>query len=199
MFKKHHRSKSSCFGVPRNIKSQDTPQSITPDTLDQSPQGDTPQSQSLGYDENRYKLVIVELEGLNEIRLLIDKEEQNMLTCEWLLNTVKEKIIENNSKSEQKIDVSKIIALKTKARKLAIDYWLTLSNKDLSVLEDTLVLLPYYATEIVSHGNTHKPSIQDYQIEAKIGNGGFASVYLGIILMAFWKLIFIIRKKKGHC
>lgn len=75
---------------------------------------------------------------------------------------------------------SQIVQLRTKEQSLPLDYYLTQHDRPLSILHDKIVLLPYFKPQTMEK-ERHKPCLNDYEILAEIGKGGFSTVYLGTL------------------
>lgn len=127
------------------------------------------------------RTIIVEYEEGRAIKISIPSSNKETLTCQWLFSEAIAKIREDARKRNIKIDTSKIIALKTKNLMILVDYWLSLPEKSLSVLEDGLVLVPVYgfSRQVSEQKDFSQLSREDFLYEEQIGKGGFAQVFLG--------------------
>lgn len=80
------------------------------------------------------------------------------------------------------IEVETIVSLETKKRSLLLDYYLTIPNKTIEFLQGDVELAFYHRTRVA--GVLESPiesriSLNDFEVIAKLGSGGFATVYLG--------------------
>ena len=73
---------------------------------------------------------------------------------------------------------SSIVALQTSDKRYAIDYWLSNFENSLKVLQDRMVLVPYFADDRFKVTD-QKINIDYFQILLMIGEGGFSKVYMG--------------------
>lgn len=125
---------------------------------------------------------------LNEAALVdiqVFKSEAHLYTIGWLSEQVKTKLeIECYSKE---IICSKnfdsFFILQTKSKQIMYDYLLTIPETTLDKLPDKLELIPFSSTLKSKSFNPllkqKKTSISDFEIYAKLGRGGFSTVYVG--------------------
>ena len=73
---------------------------------------------------------------------------------------------------------SSVVALKTSDKIYAIDYWLSNFENSVKVLQDRMILTPYFTDERYKVKD-QKINIDYFEILVMIGEGGFSKVYLG--------------------
>lgn len=110
------------------------------------------------------------------ISILVPSEKSKELTCGWLLKEANERLKEIDPKVKQ---YERILALQTVDGKFAVDYWLTLPERSLSIIKDGTVLKAFYQQEVRSKSEEGKISLENFVIESQIGKGAFSNVYLG--------------------
>ena len=133
--------------------------------------------------------IIIEIDNNFRIKISLTAAEKELFTCQWLLSEAIHRIREEVKKRAIDLDISKIVALKTKNQILSLDYWLTFPNKTLSLFEDGIVLVPvfgYSKTIREQKKQLSQLSRDDFVYEAQVGKGGFATVHLGnVVLVGF--------------
>lgn len=80
------------------------------------------------------------------------------------------------------VHIDSIVSLETKKRELIIDYFLTLPDKKLDYLQDQIELAFFhknFISETQESPIESRISLKDFEILAKLGQGGFATVFLG--------------------
>lgn len=132
-----------------------------------------------------YKRIILEYNAEINVTLFIKKSDLSKLSCEWLLEEAKREFKEIAAKKQVKIDVSTIVALRTKLGNHLIDYCLTLPEKTLAMLQDGVMLVPYFnkhpkgSQPQKNEGDIPQAQLKDFEFLAFLGKGGFGRVYLG--------------------
>jgi hypothetical protein len=90
---------------------------------------------------------IIYIEVLNKlIYLKIERDEEENLTCGWLLCEAIRKIQEFYAgiKHHEEFDAESVVCLQTKERNFALDYWLSCFERSVSVLNDGTILIPFF-------------------------------------------------------
>lgn len=116
-------------------------------------------------------------------KVSIDRNKAAELTTDWLLYKVKQNFKVADNRGQFTTEISRIVALKTTSKSIALDYWLTLPGKDLSVMPDKVQLKTVISNrDIPSEDNldnkTRKYGLKDFEICGLLGQGAFAKVYL---------------------
>lgn len=126
-------------------------------------------------ESNKITLYIQHTDGSN-VQICFPAEKSKELTCHWLVEQAIMKLKEAFPEGE---GLSSIVALQTVYREYAVDHWLSIPYRNLSILRDGTMLKPYYrpAKKVDTHST--KVSLDDFIIETKLGYGAFSSVYLG--------------------
>lgn len=96
-------------------------------------------------------------------------------TTSYLLSKALE-LYPNESSKQDQSKMMKMIGLQTKSGDLHLDYLLSLPDYPLDFLPQNTILVPYYSTPLLSP--TMGVSLGDFQIKAKLGEGGFSKVFL---------------------
>lgn len=97
-------------------------------------------------------------------------------TCAWLLDEAIRQL-KQTYPNEKNFD--NVVALQTVNGEFAVDHWLTMPRKNLSILRDETVLKPFFSQDISSDDASCKVSLDSFIIETKLGYGAFSNVYLG--------------------
>ena len=117
--------------------------------------------------------------------MVFERKKASQLTCGWLLEETRRNLMKADLAGRYSPEISKIIALSTAPRSIALDYWLTLPEKDLSILPYKIQLEPVIAQESrknIDKGPNTKPNknyLKEFEIYGLLGQGAFAKVYLG--------------------
>jgi len=111
------------------------------------------------------------------IRITILISEEQNLTCGWLVS--------ETIRHFSKIGVSTIpqantplVSLQTVDGIITLDYWLSDLERSVSVLQDGIMLKPFYGN-LKYRVTNQKISLKYFHILKLIGTGGFSKVYLG--------------------
>lgn len=91
-------------------------------------------------------------------------------------------LLDQNPGLSEVIHIESIVSIQTKKRDLMKDYYLTIDDKKIDFLEDNTVLTFYHKTFVSLTEESpieSRVSLKDFEILAKLGAGGFATVYLG--------------------
>lgn len=141
------------------------------------------------------KRIVLEYDSDLKVHMIYKIADEKKLTCEWLLREGVKNMKAIAEKKKLQKDFSKILAFTSKSKNILVDYWLTLPDMDLSLLEDGTVLVPYFKTK--SSGSTSQDSksttdingssvrsakLTDFEFITLLGKGGFSKVFLGIIV-----------------
>ena len=121
------------------------------------------------------KIIHFEFSMKHKIRILITEPE---LTIGWLYCECTRKLMEyikTHPKIKLNFDIQDFMMLRTKQRIYNLDYYLTLQNQPVSTLNDGIVLVPYISKKILKQDTS---TLRNYKFLAKLGEGGFSSVYL---------------------
>lgn len=113
------------------------------------------------------------------IKMDISEESASSKTMGWLLEETKRKIREMDKTGKKSAEVAHIVALKTVAGILSIDYLLTLPERSLEVLPSSISLQTVLGAEEGENLVDQPLSLQDFELCGRIGNGAFAKIYLG--------------------
>ena len=90
------------------------------------------------------KIIFVENENNYRIEIPILADEEKNLTCGWLMSETIRKFTEMNVKFGYIQNLSNIMTLKTKDKLYTVDHWLTLFERNISVLTNKMILQPFY-------------------------------------------------------
>ena len=102
-------------------------------------------------------------------------------TSGWLLKTLRLEVAQIFYTRKLPMEtVSTIVGLQTKENNFHLDYLLSLHDQLLSFLPEKIVLVPYFCTLNNPSSELLDPklTLEDFDIISKIGEGGFAKVYL---------------------
>eukprot|EP00331_Platyophrya_macrostoma_P004269 CAMPEP_0176422360 /NCGR_PEP_ID=MMETSP0127-20121128/9689_1 /TAXON_ID=938130 /ORGANISM="Platyophrya macrostoma, Strain WH" /LENGTH=588 /DNA_ID=CAMNT_0017803199 /DNA_START=28 /DNA_END=1794 /DNA_ORIENTATION=+ len=89
-------------------------------------------------------------------------------------------IVEKNP-DQKEVHVESIVSMQTKKKDLIKDFYLTLDDKKIDFLEDGTILKYFHKTFVLDIEESpieSRISLKDFEILAKLGAGGFATVYL---------------------
>lgn len=132
------------------------------------------------------KRILIEYDSEVKVQVAFRKGDEAKHSCEWLLKEGVSNLQAVAEKKKLKKDFSKIVAFTTKSKNYLIDYWVTLPQKNLSIIEDGTVLVPYFKTIPATLSNTEtkddgtlKASLNDFEFITLLGKGGFSQVFLG--------------------
>lgn len=127
-----------------------------------------------------FKNINVIFEQSIQISITIPIKEEHKLTCAWLRQEIADRVNEDLQMRPGKKPLCSELTLQAMPQNLLLDYWLSLPNKTVSVLEDdqTLYAKPVQASKQSPVKSTNV-SLQNFDILSKIGWGGFSTVYLG--------------------
>lgn len=126
-----------------------------------------------------YKAIFVEYDKEIRVEILFMENEED-LTVGWLMSETLRKLTEFARKHNLVRDFSNIVALKTKDKRYAIDYWLSNNDRNVMILKDRMTLVPFLADEKYEVRD-QKITIEYFEILKLIGEGGFSKVYMGML------------------
>ena len=129
--------------------------------------------------------VIGFLNNAISVEIQVFKSEAHLYTTKWLVEQAK--ISLEGACANKEITFCKsfesLLTLQTKSKQIVYDYLLTTPEICLDQFPDTVELIPFFSTEKFQSLNplfkTKKTSISDFEIYAKLGRGGFSTVYVG--------------------
>ena len=115
-----------------------------------------------------------------ETKITIDfkKAAAGHLTCEWLVTEALNRVLERGPNSRVMQSIPNYIGLKTRDGNLAIDYWLTLPQKTLTVFENSMVLVPIYKREHPYRPKGEKICVEDFEYARMICETKFSKIFL---------------------
>lgn len=119
------------------------------------------------------------------VDIQIFKSEAYLYTVRWLAEQAKTKLEIICTQKEITFcrSFESILTLQTKSKQIVYDYLLTIPETCLDKFPDKLELIPYFPTVKLQSLNPFfklkKTSISDFEIYAKLGRGGFSTVYVG--------------------
>lgn len=122
-----------------------------------------------------FKNIFVQNESGQCIKIAVPVLKTKLHTCGWLLQEAKQKLQEAFPPE----NYENAVTLQTVNREYAVDHWLTLPKKSLSVIKDGTVLKLFYKQEDGSTNQFEKVTLDSFIIETKLGYGAFSNVYLG--------------------
>lgn len=126
------------------------------------------------------KNIYIEYALDQKLKISVPSTKTKVHTCGWLLEETIQKLKQVNPTNKQ---FENIVALQTTDDQFAIDHWLTLPQKSISILKDGIVLKPFYKQESGSKDINGKVSLEDFVVETKLGFGAFSNVYLGTCIL----------------
>lgn len=127
---------------------------------------------------------VIEYSPEKTFTLTFTPDELKQLTSRKLFASSLSKllaILETESVKPE-IHIEAIVSLQTKNKELMKDYFLTLPERKIDFLENNTGLTFYYkdcVSEVEESPIESRISLHDFEILAKLGAGGFATVYLG--------------------
>lgn len=124
-----------------------------------------------------YKAIFVEYDAEIRVEILFMENEED-LTVGWLMSETLRKVTEFTKKHGLVRDFSNFVALKTKDKKYAIDYWLSNNDRHIAMLKDRMTLVPFFADDRYRLSD-QKITIDYFEILKLIGVGGYSKVYMG--------------------
>ena len=124
-----------------------------------------------------FKTILVQYQPKLHINISVPSSKSKEYSCRWLLQEAKRKL----KKAFPSENFEDVVALQTLKGEYAVDLWLTLPNKSLSVIKDGTILKPFYKQDEDSTNQFEKVSLESFIIETKLGYGAFSTVYLGNI------------------
>jgi hypothetical protein len=140
--------------------------------------------------------IIIEYAPEKTFNLSFTANDLKLYTCGKLFIDSLSKLLtileEDAPKAE--IHIESIVSLQTKKRELIKDYLLTVPERKVDFLEHETVLTFYHKTFVVDIGESPieaRISFNDFEILAKLGEGGFATVYLGNLTFILDDLIIL--------
>jgi len=140
------------------------------------------------------KTIFIQADNKQRVQITFEISDEDNLTCGWLVSETIRQFANNNI--QEPYPNRPIVALQTLDNIITLDYWLSESERSVSVLKDRMVLKPYYGDNdyLIT---TQKINLQFFHILKVIGTGGFSKVYLGKKI--FFQKIFSFpsSKKKG--
>ena len=106
---------------------------------------------------------------------------KDQLTCGWLLQQVIKQLKNIAAMHAFTRNPNDIIALRTKNCEYAVDHLLADPSRTLDFLKENTILHPYYGpNDQESKEYGIKVSLDNFEVETKLGHGAFSQVYLGI-------------------
>lgn len=142
-----------------------------------------------------YKAIFVEYDSEIRVEILFMENEED-LTVGWLMSETLRKVTEYARKNNLQRDLSNMVALKTKDKRYAIDYWLSNNDRNILLLKDRMVLVPYFSDDRYKVTD-QKITIDYFEILKLIGEGGFSKVYMGnFAAVILWGLSRLFRSKE---
>lgn len=127
-----------------------------------------------------YKAIFIEYDAEIKVEILFLENEAD-LTVGWLMSEALRKITDYVNKHDLVRDLTTMVALKTKEKKYAIDYWLSNIDNSILALPDRMNLVPFFADEKY-RVTDQKVSLEYFEVLKLIGEGGYSKVYMGSIL-----------------
>lgn len=127
-----------------------------------------------------YKAIFIEYDAEIKVEILFLENEAD-LTVGWLMSEALRKITDYVNKHGLVRDLTTMVALKTKEKKYAIDYWLSNIDNSILALPDRMTLVPFFADEKY-RVTDQKVSLEYFEVLKLIGEGGYSKVYMGSIL-----------------
>lgn len=124
-----------------------------------------------------YKAIFVEYDKDIRVEIIFMENEED-LTVGWLMSETLRKVNEYMEKNNIVRERHSMVALKTKEKLYALDYWLSNLERPVSILKDRMTLVPFFADEKYVVGS-EKITIDYFVILKLIGEGGFSKVYMG--------------------
>ena len=92
----------------------------------------------------------------------------------WLIEEGKKLLEAEATRLGKAIDVKSILGFRTANQDLSVDYWLSLPNKSIDILEENVILIPYFKIDAPKNSF----SLNDFEVIKEIGKGAFATAYL---------------------
>ena len=122
------------------------------------------------------KTIFIQADNKQRVQITFEISDEDNLTCGWLVSETIRQFANNNI--QEPYPNRPIVALQTLDNIITLDYWLSESERNVSVLKDNMVLKPYYGDNdyLIT---TQKINLQFFNILKVIGTGGFSKVYLG--------------------
>jgi protein kinase A len=120
-------------------------------------------------------MVYFEFHTSQKVRILISEPE---LTVGWLYCECMRRIAQFEQRCPNKplnFKIENFLMLKTKSLQFNIDYYLTNLELPVSKLPYGIILVPFITKEVPE---SQKNTIHNYKILAKLGEGGFSTVFL---------------------
>ncbi|EAR92910.2 Serine/Threonine kinase domain protein (macronuclear) [Tetrahymena thermophila SB210] len=125
------------------------------------------------------KKIYVQLSNKKLIQIVYDVNDENNLTCGWLLSEAIRKIHQHQDKYLDIIeDTSSIVALITDKQDISTDFYLSQFERPLKYVKDGQILKPYYADRSYKFDDGNRITLKHFDVLKKIGLGGFSEVYL---------------------
>lgn len=130
------------------------------------------------------KIITVEFNEKVKVDISFQKNSQIQHNCSWLYRQALKMLSEEALSKGMLLDLTNVVAFKTKSNSLMLDYWLTLPDKPLTPIPDGTVLVPYIP-EIPpkdseqSEKDASSVGLQDFDVLVRIGKGGYSRVFLG--------------------
>eukprot|EP00331_Platyophrya_macrostoma_P018553 CAMPEP_0176466680 /NCGR_PEP_ID=MMETSP0127-20121128/38037_1 /TAXON_ID=938130 /ORGANISM="Platyophrya macrostoma, Strain WH" /LENGTH=629 /DNA_ID=CAMNT_0017859895 /DNA_START=57 /DNA_END=1946 /DNA_ORIENTATION=- len=131
---------------------------------------------------NEMRTIIIEYNESLKTEITFQKSAQDQLDCGWLFNQAIKQLSEEAIAKDLKIDLSNIVALKTKSNSFTLDHWLTFHEKSIAPITDGTVLQPYFRDTNqktrMSDSEASSVTLQDFDLLTKLGKGGYSRVFL---------------------
>lgn len=150
------------------------------------------------------KKFIVECGEDLKVEISFPKSKQGQYDCIWLFGQAIRLLADEAESKSISLDLTNVVALKTKSNSFMLDYWLTLPDKSLTPIPDGTILVPYIGEsspkDPINNGiDASSVTVQDFDILHRIGKGGYARVFLGKAKYSSFKadLLCFCSKKKA--
>ena len=113
------------------------------------------------------------------VKITFKKSDQDSLTCGWLLQEAVKSLTALCAQKNLERDYSSFIAMKTKQKNVQLDYLLSLPEKSLSQLPDSIVLLPIHAAKPSHEHRNGQVTQNDFEILSILAEGSTCDVFIG--------------------
>lgn len=121
------------------------------------------------------KTIYIEADNKKRVQITFEISDEDNLTCGWLVSETIRQFANKNI--QEPYPNRPIVALQTLDNIITLDYWLSESERSVSVLRDKMVLKPFYGDNDYLITD-QKINLQYFRILKVIGTGGFSKVYL---------------------
>lgn len=122
------------------------------------------------------KIVKINYDSQLTTKISYKKADQESLTCSWLLQEAVRALQAVAKQKNLQYDFTTFIGLKTQNKNIQLDYWLTLPEKTLVALPDTITLRAVHS--IPRSTRKGQVSQNDFEILSILAEGASCSVYV---------------------